>query len=284
MKTKLTGMALLIGWLSSPGSAPLAWAETAASAPHEKSLKGEVVAVNPIDKSVQVKGFLSTKRFNMANDCQVIFADKPAPAPAALRPGQEVEVKYENAQGVLVAHRIVQHNQTYEGYVRSIDPTQHVLTVRRRMLDKDFRIANDCRVLLGDDKSGELADLRPGHHVKLVYETPDGSPTVRHVSLVGRTFNGTITAIDLNEQTLKAKAFLGSKKFNLANNCRIVIDGKTDAALRDLRIGDRVAFNYEDVGGVLVANRVGRESGATPENIQAAKTAEFPNSRPLPTP
>jgi predicted RNA-binding protein len=277
-------MALLIGWLSSSGSAQMARAETAATAPHEKSMKGKVVAVNQVDKSVQVKGFLHTKRFNMANDCQVIFADKPAPAPAALRPGQKVEVKYENAQGVLVARRIVQHNQTYEGYIRSIDSTQHVLTVRRRMLDKDFRIANDCRVQLGDDRSGGLADLRPGHHITLVYETPDGSETVRQISLIGRTFNGTITAIDLNEQTLKARAFMGSKKFNLASNCRIVIDGKTDAALRDLRIGDRVAFNYEDVGGVLVANRVGRDSGAPTENVQAAKNAEFPNSRPLPTP
>ncbi len=40
----------------------------------------------------------------------------------------------------------------------------------------------------------------------------------------------------------------------------------------DLRIGDRFAFTYEDMDGVLVANRIGLETTSSGvESAQAAK-------------
>lgn len=279
MKTKLTGMAL-IGLLLGSGSTRLALADSTAAAPHEKSLKGMVVSLNQNDRTVRVKGLLRTRLMNIANDCQVSLEGQPA-TPADLRPGQKVDIRYENARGVLVAHRIAQMNQTFEGYIRSIDPGSHKITVRHRMLDKDFRIADDCRVMLGDEKSGALGDLKVGHRVVLVYETPETGALMRQVTLDGKTFNGTLTAIDVNERTLKARTLLGSKKFSLARDCRIVIDGRTDSALRDLRIGDPVVLNYEDVNGVLVASRVGRGTSSASENPSVAKSSEYSSSRQM---
>jgi hypothetical protein len=62
------------------------------------------------------------------------------------------------------------------------------------------------------------------------------------------------------------------KKFKLADECQIVVEGKSDAGLGGLRIGDQVAFSYEDADGVLVANRIGRDSiPPDTETAQAAK-------------
>ena len=45
-----------------------------------------------------------------------------------------------------------------------------------------------------------------------------------------------------------------------SDGCRIVTPENPDAALRDLRIGDRVEFVYEEKAGVLIANRIGHDS------------------------
>lgn len=280
MKTKLTRTASIIGLVLGLGAAGPARGDTAAAAPQEKSLKGVVAAVSQPDKTIRVKNFWHTRTMNLADDCKVVFQDKPAASPADLRPGQQVEVRFEDAQGVLVAREIMQKNQTYRGYIASIDPAKRVLVVRHRMLDKTFRIADDCRVVLRDEKAGAPGELQPGQSVMLVFETPDGVATAREITQHSKTFNGSLTAIDLNERTLKARAFLGSRKFSLSSGCRIVIEGKPDGELRDLRIGDRVVFNYEDVNGVLVADRVGRETGTATEDTQAAKSSEYSSSRP----
>jgi hypothetical protein len=68
---------------------------------------------------------------------------------------------------------------------------------------------------------------------------------------------------------------MSEKKFNLADGCRIVVANKPDASLRDLRIGDKVEFSYEDADGVLVANRIGRDTNlAETEGSHTAKLNE----------
>lgn len=65
-----------------------------------------------------------------------------------------------------------------------------------------------------------------------------------------------LTAIDLGEKTLKAKEFLTSKKFNVADNCAIVINGRTDGQLSDLRPDEKLVFSYDEINGVNVVNRI----------------------------
>ena len=91
-----------------------------------------------------------------------------------------------------------------------------------------------------------------------IYELPNGTATARRIDQTSATYTGTVTAIDLTDRTMKAKQLFGSKKFNLAKDCAIVLDGKTDGQLCDLRPGDSLVFSYDQVNGVNIVNRIAR--------------------------
>lgn len=242
-------------------------AQASASPTHQKDVTGIATGVDQQDKTVRVKTFWGTKRLNIADDCRVSMQDKPDATLEDLRPGQKLEVNYADNQGVLVVHQIAQQNLTFAGHITAIDPARHTITLRSRVLGKTFRIANDCKVMLRDEKAGTLADLQPGNRATVIYEIPGDAAIAHRIAQTSDTFNGTLTAIDLNERTLKAKAFLSSKQFDLADDCSIVISGKPDAGLSDLRLGEKLVLSYDDVDGVNIVNRI-----ASPEASQAALT------------
>jgi hypothetical protein len=130
------------------------------------------------------------------------------------------------------------------------------------MLDKVFTIPTDCSVVLHDNKSGTLANVKVGERVTVTFETPAGVPTARQIAQTSATFKGELTAIDLSERTLKAKSLLNTKQFELAKDCTLIIDGKPSHELRDLRTGDQLTISYDDVNGVYIANRIA-EGGAS---------------------
>ena len=243
------------------------------TAKQDKTYTGTVVSVDPNERLLKVRGPFLSKEFNLGENCAFAFLDQSAGTVNGLRPGQKVRVAYQNARGVLVADRIEQQPLRYEGMVKAIDPAAGTLTLHRRTMNKTFELADDCKVMLRDKRNGVLADVRPGHWVSVTYETPDRHPTVRRIDQTSATFNGTLTAIDLNDRTIKAKHLFGTKKFNLANNCAIVINGKTDAQMRDLRPGDSLVFSYDQVNGVNVVNRIARaEAPVEPEAEMTAIT------------
>jgi len=174
-----------------------------------------------------------------------------------LRPGEKVRVSYQDSHGVLIADRVEQQPMLSEGMVKAIDPAGRTLTLHFRGVDKTFQIANDCNVLMRDDKSGRLTDIQAGSHVTVTYETPNSTLMARQIAQTSLEFTGTLTAIDLGEKTLKARAAFGSKRFNVANNCAIVINGKTDGQLSDLKPNDKLTFSYDEINGVNVVNRIG---------------------------
>jgi hypothetical protein len=131
-----------------------------------------------------------------------------------------------------------------------------MLTLHRPGSDKHLQIADDCKIVLRDEKTGTFADIHPGNHVTVTYETPAGKPVAREIAQTSIAFTGTLTAIDLGDRTLKARAVFETKKFNLADNCAIVINGKTDGQLSDLKPNDRLVLNYDEINGVNVVNRI----------------------------
>jgi hypothetical protein len=171
----------------------------------------------------------------------------------------------------MIAREITQRNVVFTGHIAAIDPDNRTLSVKDGGFTKDFTIGDDCQVVLKSEKSGSLADLKVGHTVNVIYESEVDSRTARKIEQKYDKFVGTVRAIDAETRTVKAKNFLNEKKFSLANDCRIVIDGRTDGRLSDLRIGDRVALSYEDSDGVLVASRIGLDEGA-PEGESAQTT------------
>ncbi len=168
-------------------------------------------------------------------------------------------MQYQNANGVLVAQKIAQQDMVYNGYINAIDTTNRTLVVKHGLFTRNFSIPENCNVILKDDKPGTLDDLKIGNTVKVFCEQMNDGSLAERIQQPDATFDGTIRAIDADTRMIKAKAFLSEKKFNLADGCKIVIAGNPDGELSDLRIGDEVVFSYENVNGVLVVDRIGRE-------------------------
>lgn len=230
--------------------------EQATAAKQDQHYTGTVASVESKERTFSVKGLVRSKTFNLGDNCAFTYVDKGASTVSGLRPGQKVTVSYRNANGVLVANRVEQKPLRHEGTVKAIDPEKRTVTLHHRAMSKTFRIADDCAVALRNDKSGTLTDIQPGHWVTVTYETPGSDATARLIAQTSATFNGSLTAIDLNDRTVKAKHAFGTKKFNLTDNCTIIVNGKSDGELHDLKPGDDLAFSYDVVNGVNVVNRI----------------------------
>jgi hypothetical protein len=188
-----------------------------------------------------------------------------------LRPGQKVTISYQNAQGVLAADRVEQVPLRYTGMVTAIDPNEHKMMLQTSWdRDRKLSLSDTCGVVLRDQQAGAVTDIKPGDHVTVVYETPSGWDTVRQIAQTSASFTGSLTAIDLRARTVSAKDVFGVKQFNLAKDCAIVMDGRIDAPLLNLRPGERLTFNYDDVNGVNVANRIAPAQGAHESNTAQA--------------
>jgi Cu/Ag efflux protein CusF len=250
-------------------------AEQLAGDAGQKSWTGTVTEVDARERTVRAKKFLSSRTFNIPENCAFSINDKKDAALGDLRPGHKVCFAYQDVNGVLVANRIAQEDLLYQGTVKYIDPKNRTVTVKRAGSSKAFCIADDCKVLVKDDKNGTLGDIKTGHKVSVTYETPNEALVARRIEQKSSTFVGDLSAIDVPARTVKARQLFTNKKFNLANECVIVLNGKENAQLSDLRIGQKVTFSYEDVGGVNVVNRIAQTGEpAEPRTPETAKSSE----------
>ena len=245
--------------------------QAAPAARPEKSYTGTVISVDPKEHMLSVKGWMMFNRtFNLGDNCAYAFLENNNGTANDLRPGEKVTVSYQDAHGVLIADRVEQQPMRYEGMVKAIDPDKHTLTLHRPAWDRQLQIADDCKIVLRNEKPGTFADIHPGNHVTVTYETPGNMLTAREIAQTSIEFTGTLTAIDLGEKTIKAKAVFGSKEFNVADNCAIVINGKPDGQLSDLKPNDKLVFSYDEINGVNVVNRIAPAEAQT--NPVAATT------------
>jgi Cu/Ag efflux protein CusF len=186
--------------------------------------------------------------------------DKPGAALKDLRPGHHVEVAYLAKDGVKVASQIAQKDSTFTGHVSAVDPAKRTFVVKSGVNSKTFTAADDCKVVIRDEKDRGLENLKVGHKVTVRFAATMQEYLAHKVEQSSLVFSGTVEAIDATTGTVKAKQVLASRKFKLGDECPIIIDGRAGGRLSDLRIGDKLSFHYEDVDGVLVANRVAREN------------------------
>jgi Cu/Ag efflux protein CusF len=248
----------------------------AASPEKYQTFKGTVVKVNDKERTMTARGFwlCSTKTFNVGENCKVLIGDKKKEATLKdLAPGNRVEVHYTSVGGVNVASQIAERYRHYTGHIVAIDPSGQNLTIKRGTYEKPFVLASDCHVLL-NDKEGAMNDLKVGHKVTVAYASEGDRNLAHKIAQSSLSFVGTLEAIDSDTRTLKAEHVFTDRKFHLADDCPIVINGQAGGRLSDLRIGDQVMFSYENVDGVLVANRVARETEpAKSETSQAVENA-----------
>jgi len=268
MKTKAlrtwaaVGLSVLTATAAYRASADDASAKATAAKP-DKTYTGTVVSVNPQENRLDVKGFLfSKKEFNLGNNCAYAIVGKDTGAISDLRPGQKVTVGYQDAHGVLIADRVTQRPMRDEGMVKAIDPTTQTLTLHLGVTDKTFQLPANCDVTLRGGKSGTVAGIQPGYHVTVTYEVPNGKPTAREIAQTSATFTGKLTAIDLDQRTMKASAMFATKKFNVGDDCTVLVNGKPDGKLTDLRPGENLTFSYDNVNGVNVVNRIAPANGS----------------------
>ncbi len=233
-------------------------AQTAASAGPEKDYTGTVATVDRNENTLEAKSFLFSKKFNLGSGCVYSYLENTNGSETGLHAGQKVTVFYQNVDGVLVAGRVEQQPMRFEGRVKSVDPATRTVTVHEDGLglNKQFQFATDCKITLRDDRSGALGDIQPGNYVALVYETPPGLPTVQSISQTSEKFTGALTAIDMDERTVKAKSAFAEKKFDLGENCVIVANGRPDGQLSDLKPAEQLIFTYDEINGVNVVNHI----------------------------
>ncbi|MGC3959715.1 MAG: DUF5666 domain-containing protein [Verrucomicrobiota bacterium] len=67
---------------------------------------GTIQALDAATKTVKARSLMSEKKFNLADGCRIVVANKPDASLRDLRIGDKVEFSYEAADGVLVANRI----------------------------------------------------------------------------------------------------------------------------------------------------------------------------------
>jgi len=245
------------------GNSPaLADESTASSKPQRtKQFMGTLAQVNPQEKVLLMETFWSTRPFSVSDTCKVSLEDKPVATLADLHPGQKIRIRYAEAHGVKIAHEIEQQNLVHNGRIEFIDPVNKIIGVERGMVTRKFALPEKINVVVNDNKPGTLEDLKVGQAVTVIFESPGDPPFVaRRIEQKNPTFVGTIRLMDATTRTVKARNFFEEKQFRLADDCRIVTSENPDAALRDLRIGDRVEFVYAERAGVLIANRIGHES------------------------
>jgi hypothetical protein len=229
----------------------------AVSAGHTLDYTGTVVSVDLRDHVLNVKGWTTRlKAFNLGDHCAYNQLETDHATLDDLRPGEMVRVSYRKVHGVLIADRVQQEPIRFEGWIKGLDAEQCTLILHQNVLDKELVLAEDCLIQLRHGAPGAIADLNVGDHVLVTCEIPDDVPTARQIERTSIEFTGSLTGIDLEDQTLKARTVYAGKKFRVADNCAIVLKGRPDGHLADLRLERKFVFSFDEIDGVNVVSRI----------------------------
>jgi len=238
-------------------------AQTSSAPRPDRTYTGTIAALDAREQTMKVQGWaMFNKTFNLGRSCAYLLPGNTAGSVGDLRPGEKVAVSYQEVQGVRIADRVTQIPVTFEGQVTMIDPIAHKLVVHQRGYNRSLAIADGCKVELLKDQPGSLADIRTGDHVTVTYEMPGDVATARQISQTSDEYVGTVTAIDTIDKTVKAHATFDDKKFVIGDDCAIVLDGRPDARLNDIKPDDKLTFSYDAINGVNVVNRIGTPAPA----------------------
>lgn len=231
----------------------------------QRTFEGTVKSVDEKERMLAVESMFLTRSFVAGEHCRVQMEEKPVAALKDLKAGHRVKVTYLRSDGVNVAVRMVQENAVFTGHITSIDATGKTFKVKSGLATKSFAVAGDCKFTLREDKGRGFGDLKLGHKVTVRYAGAARENLAFKVEQASQVFAGTVEAIDAEANVVKARQLMANKRFILGDDCQIILDGRIGGKLRDLRIGDKAVFHYENVEGVLIANRLAREAGAPSE-------------------
>lgn len=256
--TLLPGTSLVMAEAGSPSSAPA----PAKSAVKTLEFNGTISVVDGEERIVKVDKFLMNKTFNLAEKCTFAIGLDKESTLEQLKPEMEVVVNYQETDGVLVATHIAQRWYTHTGYIKAASPANREIVMERMGMAKKYKVNDSTRLTIHND-TAKLGDLKPGQKVTVTYTRQDDVWLAQKVEDTSETFSGTVEAIDAGSNTIKVKSLINTRKFNLGEGCKIVLNGETDGKLKDLRIGQKVTIDYEEVKGVMVAARIELDAAHT---------------------
>jgi hypothetical protein len=246
--------------------------QPSAESNHEQTWTGTLTAVNTQNESLTGGHWWYHETFNVGKHCAISTVDKAHAGLADLRPGEEARIRYREAEGVRVADHVSERPLHYTGTVQAVNAKQRMVTMAEAALYKPFhapmtfRVASDCKVTLPSGKSANLTDLQPGDRIAVIYELPGGSPVAYRIRNKCSTFVGTVAAINLPERTIEAKGNAGARKFDLGDDCQIMLGSKQNGHLKDVAMHQTYEFTYQRVNGINVLDRL--------SPVQATKVSE----------
>jgi hypothetical protein len=71
-----------------------------------------------------------------------------------------------------------------------------------------------------------------------------------------KTCTGTVTAVDAGQHVVRISEFFFPRSFVLGDSCTVSVGENPNAAVTDLRPGQKIMVQYKDAHGVLVADRI----------------------------
>lgn len=87
-----------------------------------------------------------------------------------------------------------------------------------------------------------------------------------------KTYRGDVKVVDQTERTVAVEGFWSTKTFNVGDSCRVSVEDRPEATLRDLRPGHRVEVRYADMSGVKVVSELQQKNLRQTGHLSAIDT------------
>lgn len=200
--------------------------------------------------------------FQVAQDAKIRINDKEGRL-ADLKEGDEVTVNSRRVARDVLASQGEQAGQVAGGRVERVSADGRQLTVKGHDgQERTFQIGQDARVRV-NDKEGQLADLKEGDHVAVVY-AKNGDQLAARVILSAQRDQAAGVAVGQvqrvsaeNNQIVVKDANGHEHTFQMGKDARVRIDEKEGQA-SNLKEGNEVAVAYRRVASEITGERANK--------------------------
>jgi len=151
--------------------------------------------------------------------------------------------------------------RSYSGRVTVVDPLNRTVDVQSWVLSKkEFNLGDKCSFAMAGVNNGTLGDLRPGQEIKIYYKDLHGVRIADHVEQRPMRYEGMVTAIDTNTQTVFLRQGSFNRSIGIADGCAVALRNNRSGVLTDIQPGDHVTVLYEIPNGKPIAHRISQTS------------------------
>jgi hypothetical protein len=217
----------------------------------EKSLEGSVYDVDKENKLLTIKtasGKLEAYQYD--DNTFIDYKGKRFPNISDLAQGDSVKLELEKGVVHKILVQLVKENATESGTVKAISAQDKFITIQRD--DKQvqaYRVADNANVIINGLPGYMLASVMVGDKVDIKVEnglvtsiTAKNSTGQNSSDLI----KGTVFAVDTTNRILSIKNSNGDlKAYEMASNMELVVDGKRNPSLSDLRKDMNVSLQLD---------------------------------------